>query len=198
MQRSEGMVMAVTIKFELGDEDLEHFVTLAQEAQAAAVEQGLSPGTIVEGARQVFEVADRESTPRFIAERLRKLGTLVRMVDDAEWQLPEEDTERVLSAMCYFSNPDDLIPDRIPGVGFLDDAIMVDLMVENLSAEIASYNEFSAYRDAERARREKLGLSTDIGKEDWLAAKRSALQSKMRASRHDMLTAHRWRVTLWT
>lgn len=190
--------MAVTIRFELSDEDLERFVTMAQEAQVAVVDQGLSPEAILEGARKVFEVADQASTPRFIAERLRKLGTLVRMVDDPEWQLPEEDTDRVLSAMCYFSNPDDLIPDRIPGVGFLDDAIMVELMVENLEAEIASYKEFAAYRDAEKTRREKLGLPTDIGKEDWLAARRSALHSKMRAGRHEMLSPHRWRVTLWT
>ena len=107
------------------------------------------------------------------------------MVEDSEWQLPEEDLERVLSAMAYFADPEDLIPDRVPGIGFLDDAIMVELVVENLEAEISSYEEFCAYRLAEEKRRKNQGLDTEVGREDWLADKRAVLHNRMRKRRSE-------------
>ena len=50
------------------------------------------------------------------------------MITDPEWELPEDHTKRVLDALIYFANPDDLIPDSIRGVGYLDDAIMVEIV----------------------------------------------------------------------
>jgi len=177
--------MSVTITFELDDSDIEHFRAMAQEAQDAAKSSGLSAEKITAGARELFQSADTAKMPEFVSSRLRKLRTLVGMVEDSEWQLPEEDLERVLSAMAYFADPEDLIPDRIPGIGFLDDAIMVELVVENLEEEITSYEEFCAYRAAEEQRRKNQGMDTDVGREDWLADKRAVLHSRMRKRRSE-------------
>ena len=177
--------MSVTITFELDDSDIEHFRALANEAQNAAKSSGLSAEKITAGARDLFLVADAEKMPEFVSSRLRKLRTLVDMVEDSEWQLPEEDLERVLSAMAYFADPDDLIPDRIPGIGFLDDAIMVELVVENLESEITAYEEFCVYRAAEEQRRKNQGLETEVGRDDWLADKRAVLHNRMRKRRSE-------------
>ena len=53
----------------------------------------------------------------------------------------------MLNALAYFAEPDDLIPDQIPGLGFLDDAIMVELVVRELRHEIEAYEDFRVFRD---------------------------------------------------
>jgi uncharacterized membrane protein YkvA (DUF1232 family) len=188
--------MPITINFELSDSDIEDFVAMAKEGQKAVVGQRLSAESIAAAARDLFEVVKGTQLPDFISERLNKLGTLADMVTDPEWRLPEEEMERVLSAMSYFSNPDDLIPDRIPAIGFLDDAIMAELVVSNLDPEISAYQDFCRFRTAEEQRRVNKGLPTDVSREDWIADKRAALHSQMRRRRSSGGSSG-WRVSLW-
>jgi uncharacterized membrane protein YkvA (DUF1232 family) len=190
--------MPLKISFELSDSDLEHFRSMAESAGKAVAGADLDRDAIAQAARDVFHAADgTENLPEFIADRLAKLAVLVDMVTDVEWQLPDEETERVYSAMAYFANPDDLIPDRIPGIGFLDDAIMMELIVENLADEIQAYQEFCDFRTAEKQRRENQGLPTEVGKEDWLADKRAVLHSRMRGRRTQRMATSRTRVRFW-
>ena len=188
--------MPITINFELSDSDIEHFIAMAKDAQKSVVGQQASKESIAAAARAVFEVVQGTELPDFISERLNKLGLLADMVLDNEWRLPEEELERVLSAMAYFSNPDDLIPDRVPAIGFLDDAIMAELVVNNLEPELRAYEEFCLYRTAEEQRRENQGLSTEVSRDDWLADKRAALHSQMRRRRSGGASSG-WRVSLW-
>ncbi|MCH8891349.1 MAG: DUF1232 domain-containing protein, partial [Myxococcales bacterium] len=77
---------------------------------------------------------------------------------------------RILDAIAYFVDPDDLIPDRIPGIGYLDDAIMVELVACELAHEIEAYEDFCEYR--------KPRPKTD--EPARLEARRKALQARMR------------------
>ncbi len=94
--------------------------------------------------------------------------------------------------MAYFAEPADMIPDQIPGIGFLDDVIMVELVVENLEPEITAYIEFCKFRSAEEARRKNQGLDTHVGRDDWLADQRAVLHSRMRKRRSSMAHAFRF------
>jgi len=187
--------MSVTVKFELSDRDVEHFVAMAREAQQVVA--GGDEQAIVAGARKLFDAARSAELPDFISSRLEKLGELADMLTDSEWQLSGEDRQRVLSALAYFSNPEDLIPDRVPGIGFLDDAIMAELVVQELDAEITAYREFCGYRRAEEKRRASEGLPTDVKREDWLADKRAVLHHRMRERRLTSSSTGGWRVRLW-
>jgi uncharacterized membrane protein YkvA (DUF1232 family) len=190
--------MPLEISFELSDSDLERFKELALSAHNDVNKKALSQDEIVESARQVFEgAANQKDLPEFIASQLAQLEILVDMVSDTEWQLPEEELERVLIAMAYFANPDDIIPDDIPTIGFLDDAIMVSLAIDNLEPEITSYQEFSEYRNAEVRRRGEAGQEVDITKEDWLAKKRHSMHRIMRVRRQNRRSSGGWRAGLW-
>ncbi len=176
--------MPLQISIELSDKDLDHFRSVAQTAQQAVIDGKVDRQSVATEARKVFEEStNNKDLPEFISTRLAKLETLVDMVTDTEWQLPEEDLNRVAGAMAYFAKPDDMIHDTIPGIGFLDDAIMVELMVENLQDDMDAYKEFCQFRSQESERRARNGLATDIGKEDWMADQRAALHHRMRQRR---------------
>ena len=171
--------MSLQISFELDDDDLEHFRLIMLQARNAAVRK--SPEEIVATANQLMQEIGAQRTPGFIAERLQKLRKMMRMIADIDWRLPHAETSRILNALAYFAEPDDLIPDEIPGLGFLDDAIMIELVVRELQHEIEAYEEFCEFREQEPA-----PVATELERI------RLELQSRMRERRqrdlqHDSL-----------
>ena len=93
---------------------------------------------------------------------------MIRMLTDHEWRLPQKDTVRVLNALAYFSEPEDLIPDHIPGLGFLDDAIMIELVVRELRHEIDAYEDFCDFRLNHDRRKGIKSKTSDITRDSWL------------------------------
>lgn len=164
--------MGLRVSFELDDNDLTHFRLIMREARKAAAR--MAPEDIVAAAEELLQDIGTTGTPGFIQERIDKLRLLLRMMSDLEWRLPHQEATRVLNALAYFTEPDDLIPDHIPGLGFLDDAIMVELVVRELEHEIEAYRDFCEFR------REHSATSRD----DWLIERREELQQRMR-SRHE-------------
>lgn len=171
--------MSMRITFELSAEDLDHFRQVMRRAQDAAHETDAQK--ITDAAHRLLSEVEEAKAPHFVVERLEKLRVLIDMVHDAGWALPAEDRERVLSALAYFTNPDDLIPDEIPGLGFLDDAIMVELVVRELLPEIEAYGEFCRFRAVEADRR-SIGPE-EVDREEWLVEKRKQIQSRMKSRR---------------
>jgi uncharacterized membrane protein YkvA (DUF1232 family) len=174
--------MPLDITFTLSDSDLDHFQAIVDKAKTA-MESGENAANIEAAARQLIADAKSTTLPGFIDDRLSKLEVVIDMVNDEEWQLSDEERRRVLGALVYFCDPEDLIPDHIPGLGFLDDAIYVELVIRELQAEIDSYEEFVAFRAAEEKRRAERGEDTKVGREEWLSDKRAALHARMRKRR---------------
>jgi uncharacterized membrane protein YkvA (DUF1232 family) len=179
--------MPLDITFTLSDSDLDHFQAIVDKAKTA-MEVDEHATNIEAAARQLISDAKSTELPGFIADRLEKLKIVIDMIGDEEWQLSEEERRRVLGALVYFCDPEDLIPDHIPGLGFLDDAIYVELVIRELKAEIDSYEEFIAFRATEEKRRAEKGEDTKVGREEWLADKRAALHAKMRKRRRASLS----------
>lgn len=187
--------MPLDITFMLSDSDLDHFQSIVDRAKSA-IESEDNVANIEAAARQLITDAKSSDLPGFIADRLSKLEVIIDMVNDQEWQLSDDERRRVLGALVYFCDPEDLIPDHIPGLGFLDDAIYVELIIRELRAEIESYEEFVEYRAAEEKRRADQGLDTKVGREEWLADKRAALHSRMRKRRRSRVDGGGgWRLT---
>lgn len=173
--------MTMHVAFDLDDDDLKHFELIMREARKSAA--NAPPEAIVAGAENLLNEISTARVPDFIRERLDKLKIMIQMLADHEWRLPEQDATRVLNALAYFCEPEDLIPDHIPGLGFLDDAIMIELVVTELQHEIEAYNDFCDYRDSRPGNAGVKARSTDITRDDWLENHRSELQSRMRKRR---------------
>jgi uncharacterized membrane protein YkvA (DUF1232 family) len=170
--------MSLSVSFELNDDDLTHFRLIMREARKAAART--APEDIVATAEELMQKICATNVPGFIQDRIAKLRLLIRMMTDLEWRLPHQEATRVLSALAYFTEPEDLIPDNIPGLGFLDDAIMVELVIRELRHEIEAYQDFCCERDKDRA---PSGRNDVTNRDSWLNERREALQARMRRRR---------------
>lgn len=185
--------MPLDITFTLSDNDLEHFQGIVNKAKSS-LQGELSAIQIEAAAKRLIEDATSTELPDFIAERLAKLQLIINMIGDEEWQLGDEDRNRVLGALVYFCDPEDLIPDHIPGIGFLDDAIYIELVLQELKSEVASYEDFCRFRAAEEDRRREQGLDPRVEREEWLADKRAALHERMGKRGRGLSAGSRWRL----
>ena len=185
--------MPLDITFTLSDQDLGHFQAIVDKANSA-MEKEHDAEAIEAAAKQLIADAKQGELPDFIGDRLSKLEVIINMISDSEWQLSDKDRSRVLNALVYFCDPEDLIPDHIPGLGFLDDAIYVELVIRELKAEIESYEEFCSFRTAEEERRKSKGEDPHVEREQWLADKRATLHAKMRKRRSGRSSGGGWRL----
>lgn len=168
--------MDLKVVFELDDSDLKHFRLIMDQASEAAARA--RPEDIVAAAEDLVHRIGDAQVPRFIQTRLDSLKDLIRMLKDVEWGLPEDDARRVLNVLAYFCEPEDLIPDTMPGLGYLDDAIMIELAVRELEPEIAAYRDFCEFRESEITRRGVKVKTTDITRDDWLADRREKFRNE--------------------
>ena len=159
------------ISFELSEKDLRYFRKVLQK-----VRKGISPekeDVILREADALLEEVKQTDAPEFVQNRIAQLSKLTEMLTDKDWRLEGADRKRVLNALAYFADPDDLIPDRVPGLGYLDDAIMVELVVTDLKHEIEAFDAFVEYRKQNRQAKETEGLEK----------RRASLQGRMRRRR---------------
>ena len=179
--------MGLRISIDLDDDDLKHFRLIMREARNTALR--LQPEDIVYNAESLLQKVDKERIPRFVRDRLRKLEVMIQMLTDHEWRLPQKDTTRVLNALAYFTEPEDLIPDHIPGIGYLDDAIMIELVVRELKHEIDAYDDFCLFRRNHPPTKGIKSKTTDITRERWLEGRRQELQGRMQRRRKKSASA---------
>ena len=112
-------------------------------------------------------VSDKEKTKYLLDEAIRKsqrykgllkkcwddLTALIRLVrayingeyKDVAW----ETIVLSIAAIIYFINPIDLIPDFIPGIGFIDDAAVIAFTITSI------YKDLEKFREWERSARKK-------------------------------------------
>ena len=187
--------MPLNITITLSDEDLQKFQESIDKGKLA-IESPDIAAEVEESAAALITQAQELELPQFISDRLLKLEVLLNMIWDEEWKLTQEERNSIRSALYYFVDPEDVIPDHIPGIGFLDDAMYAEIVIQELKMEIKMYQEFCQFRIAEENRRRNRGLDPFVGREDWIADKRAVLHSRMRERRALSGGGRGWRMRL--
>lgn len=185
--------MPLEITFTLTDDDLDRFQAIVDKARSRVTDDTVA-GHVEQAARKLIADTAKSDLPEFVSMRMERLQVLLDMIQDAEWQLTADERRMVLSALAYLCDPEDLIPDHIPGLGFLDDAIYAEIVLQELGNEVSHYMEFCAYREREEKRRAARGEDIKVGREEWLADKRAALHAEMRRRRNNRRAGNRWRL----
>lgn len=174
--------MPLDVTFSLSDRDLNRFKTIVQKARSEYSHKQIQ-ADVERAAYRIVDVAIKSDIPDFIAQRLLKLKALLDMLKDSEWDASETERESILSAMAYFNDPVDLIPDHIPGIGFLDDAIFVEIITRELHIELQAYEEFCEFRHAKEDQLSADGIDLDQNREQWIKPKRDELHTAIKHAR---------------
>jgi uncharacterized membrane protein YkvA (DUF1232 family) len=119
-----------------------------------------------------------------VLQRIERLQVLIDMLRDDEWSLTDSERNNVVAALAYFADPEDIIPDNVPVLGYIDDAIMIELVVTELAHEIDAFEDFCRYRQEEASR----NRNPDVSRDEWLASKRRDLHARMRRRRRNVST----------
>lgn len=136
--------MPYRLTIELSDRDLRHF---RRELQRSRDSVSIADDEEILAAASEFVARLRQSElPDFVTERLTKIEMLLAMLTDADWPLEEQERAPVLAALAYACDPEDIIPDEIPGIGLLDDAVMIELVFRELAHQLEAYEDFRRFR----------------------------------------------------
>jgi uncharacterized membrane protein YkvA (DUF1232 family) len=174
---SFGHGTVMKLAFELSDRDLRYFRKALQQSREAV--RDAEEQEIIEAIQHVLnEIRSNEPLPDFVAERIPGLETMIEMLADSEWQLPNTDRERLLAMFVYFSDPEDLLPDDIPVIGYLDDVIIIELIMLELRHVRDAYDDFRKFRSEFDSQH---GTSIDGAiRRDRLDRKRQQLHQRMK------------------
>jgi uncharacterized membrane protein YkvA (DUF1232 family) len=167
--------MKLTI--ELSNRDLTFFREALKKSRDAV--RHADESEIIEAICDVLtEIKSEEPLPDFVSKRIPQLESMIRMLQDEEWALPEDDRERLLATFVYFADPEDIVPDHIPVIGYLDDIIMIELVVLELHHAREAYDDFCDFRESyDKQTKDK---QDNVIRRDRIDKKRQLLHQRMK------------------
>jgi uncharacterized membrane protein YkvA (DUF1232 family) len=169
--------MGIKLSFELSDRDLRYFRTALKESREAV--RDADEQDILDAIRQALtDIRRNEPLPDFVAQRLPVIESLIAMLLDEDWRLPRAERERLMAMFVYFSDPEDILPDDIPVIGYLDDVIIIELVTREMQHVREAYDDFCRFRnDYDREHADSVDAAI---RRDRLDRRRQQLHQRMR------------------
>jgi len=105
---------------------------------------------VLEHEKEIDRKLESQKALKAFLERARLLLSLVKDYATGRYrEVPYWVIGAAAFALLYVLSPVDLIPDLIPGIGYLDDAAVVALCLKMIEAEFAKYREWKKVREVQ-------------------------------------------------
>lgn len=88
------------------------------------------------------DLRELRGASKWINSMLERVGLLYAMIRDREFSISAKTKGLVGAALLYFVLPTDIVPDFLPGIGYIDDALILTTLWNLIRSEIDSYNDF--------------------------------------------------------
>ncbi|MGO4223248.1 DUF1232 domain-containing protein [Lysobacter sp. TAF61] len=155
--------------FDLRSADVDRFNGLL--TRLGRTQTPLDVDQLASAARELCDRSTHDFSPPSIRQRLRRIATVEQMVGDPQWQPANDSADAAQMIVDYARSRDDLIPDWLPKVGRLDDAIVVDTAWPRLVAEVEDYLDYVRLRSTEAQRRGCNVAGFEFSRQDWEQAR---------------------------
>lgn len=166
---------------EIREDDVQRFNALARSLNEEM--PALTADQLAGVARRVLRTAIAGGDSPFIRSRMRRAAEMRAMALDSAWPLEATVAKRVADLLEYVDDPQGLIRDDVPHVGLLDDALLVDIAMDNLRDELDDYADFCRYGHAEAARRGVAVAAAAIDRAQWQVARDDELRLEQQLRR---------------
>lgn len=157
----------------------------------------LNEDQIVTAGRRLLARHTEHGRSAFIASRLAAMTRLEGLVADDDWTPTTGLPESLGVLQRYRDSDDNLLPATLPVIGDLDDAVLVDVVLQRYRDELADYEDFCRFRDVAAAFAGVPVDETGLTREHWLEAMLQAHASQGRLDRDNRPYAPDPRATLF-
>ena len=130
----------VTITVDIDDQVKKHFNNFIEEH---GIE--VDPSDLVQAKKEIAQIRTTNADG-YILEQVNNLEAMMAMVEDKVWKIKKVNMEKINATIKYFVDDDDVIPDNIPGIGYLDDCIIIDSTMDDIYEELAEFQDFCRTR----------------------------------------------------
>jgi hypothetical protein len=114
--------------------------------------------------------------PACIVQRMKRLEAAARMLGDRQWQ-PVDGAGSVAALMVHYANGRyQLLPNSLPTIGHLDEAIAVEAAWPSLQDEVAAFLDYCRVRSLEASLRGRDIGAFVFSRSDWEQARRAEQQ----------------------
>lgn len=148
---------------------LEEFNRLLARLHAGPLDQD----QIASIARRLPPQRNADLAPDWIVRQMRNGTAIHLMLGDPGWEPAPEAAAPARLVVSYLRSDRDLIPDDLPRLGRLDDAIVVDAAWPLLADEVRDYLDYCRMRRIEAELRGCRESEFAFGRQDWLRARRA-------------------------
>jgi len=149
--------------FQLDSSEVDRFNTLLARIGGHALETD----QLASAGRELSRPGRMDSAPPCIRQRLRWIAAVEQLLADRQWQPANDAVETASAIVDYARSRDDLIPDWLPQVGRLDDAIVVETAWPKLASEVDDYLDYVRVRSHQAHQRDRSPSGYAFSRADW-------------------------------